>query len=64
VDRVTVEQTVAAIRDMGGDAHGFLVDVTDRASIQAMVEAVMQRYGRIDVLSITRASCRMRNSCA
>src|SRR4029077_6721200 len=50
VDRVTVDQTVAAIRDMGGDAHGFLVDVTDRASIQAMVEAVMQRYGRIDVL--------------
>src|SRR4029077_2391338 len=50
VDRATVDQTVAAIRDMGGDAHGFLVDVTDRASIRAMVEAVMQRYGRIDVL--------------
>jgi len=50
VDRLTVDQTVAAIREMGGDAHGFLVDVTDRGSIQAMVEAVMQRYGRIDVL--------------
>ena len=50
LDRTGIDQTVARVRDLGGDAHGFLVDVTDRASIQAMVDAVMKRYGRIDVL--------------
>jgi len=50
LDREGIEHTVAAVRDGGGDSHGFIVDVTDRASIQAMVDAVMQRYGRIDVL--------------
>jgi 3-oxoacyl-[acyl-carrier protein] reductase len=50
MDRTGIDQTVAAVRDAGGEAHGFVVDVTDRPSIQAMVDAVMQRYGRIDVL--------------
>jgi 3-oxoacyl-[acyl-carrier protein] reductase len=50
LDRSTVDAAVDDVRNAGGEAHGFVVDVTAPASIQAMVDAVMQRYGRIDVL--------------
>lgn len=50
VSRETVDETVAAIRGEGGEADGFVVDVTKRAQIDAMVEAVMARFGRIDTL--------------
>jgi 3-oxoacyl-[acyl-carrier protein] reductase len=50
LDRNTVDAAVDDVRKAGGEAHGFVVDVTAPASIQAMVDAVMQRYGRIDVL--------------
>jgi 3-oxoacyl-[acyl-carrier protein] reductase len=50
LDQDTVDAAVSDVRSAGGEAHGFVVDVTAPASIQAMVDAVMQRYGRIDVL--------------
>jgi len=50
LDQDSVDQTVSAVRAAGGEAVGFLVDVTSAASIRAMVEGVVQRYGRIDVL--------------
>ncbi len=45
-----VNAVVAEIRERGGEASGFVVDVTNRASIDAMVEAVKGKYGRIDTL--------------
>jgi 3-oxoacyl-[acyl-carrier protein] reductase len=50
LDRQMVDAAVDDVRGAPGEAHGFVVDVTDPASIAAMVDAVMQRYGRIDVL--------------
>ena len=34
----------------GGNAVGIIVDVTQRASVDAMVQSVMQQCGRIDIL--------------
>ena len=34
----------------GGHAAAFVTDVTDRVSVEAMVAAVWDRYGRIDLL--------------
>ncbi len=45
-----VGAVVDEIRSRGGDAVGFVVDVTDRAAIDRMVRAVVDRYGRIDTL--------------
>jgi 3-oxoacyl-[acyl-carrier protein] reductase len=45
-----LEATAASIRADGGEADRFRADVTDRASVEAMVAAVLARYGRIDVL--------------
>jgi 3-oxoacyl-[acyl-carrier protein] reductase len=50
VDRPSIDAAVAEIRRSGGEADGFVVDVTEPQSIRAMVEVVMARYGRIDVL--------------
>jgi len=41
-------QTLATIRDSGGEAEGYPVDVTNKAQIVAMVASVMDRWGRID----------------
>ena len=43
-----MRQTLAAIRDSGGEAEGYPVDVTNKAQIAAMVASVMDRWGRID----------------
>jgi 3-oxoacyl-[acyl-carrier protein] reductase len=45
-----VEAAVAMCRAAGGRAEAHTVDVTDRAQVDAMVEAVKARHGRIDVL--------------
>jgi 3-oxoacyl-[acyl-carrier protein] reductase len=41
---------VDAIRHAGGAAESVSIDVTDAASIEAMVEGVLARHGRVDVL--------------
>jgi 3-oxoacyl-[acyl-carrier protein] reductase len=46
----SVEQAVAQCRALGADAHGFAVNVTDRAQVDKVVAQVMQQFGRIDVL--------------
>lgn len=50
VDTRTAEDTARMIEAMGGKAMAFAVNVTDMASIKAMVGAVHERCGKIDVL--------------
>jgi len=50
LDRKAVDEVVAQITASGGQAIGFAVNVTDKASISAMVKGVATKYGRIDVL--------------
>ena len=45
-----VAETVALIRDAGGQALALAGDVTDRETINASVQAVQDRFGRIDLL--------------
>ena len=50
LDKTSVDDVVAEIKSRGGEASGYVVDVTDRDSIDRMVTQVMERYGRIDTL--------------
>jgi 3-oxoacyl-[acyl-carrier protein] reductase len=50
VEQGGVDAVVGEIRSLGGEAVGFLVDVTDRPAIDRMVQAVVGRYGRVDIL--------------
>ena len=50
LDLKAVDEVVAQITLSGGQATGFTLNVTDKASIAAMVKGVTDKYGRIDVL--------------
>lgn len=47
---LNVEAGQALLPSLGPQASFFAVDVTDRAAVQAWVDAVVAKYGRIDVL--------------
>src|SRR6185437_7183680 len=46
----SVVETVAKVKAAGGEIVTHRCDVTDNASVAAMVKACVDRYGRIDVL--------------
>ena len=50
VDQAAVDDAVAEVSRHGAAALGFVVDVTDRTSIDRMVRAVVEKHGRIDTL--------------
>lgn len=50
IDRDAIEKTVACIRSAGGVAEGFYCDVSDRNSVDQMVDDVVNRLGTVDVL--------------
>jgi NAD(P)-dependent dehydrogenase (short-subunit alcohol dehydrogenase family) len=45
-----IADTVEAIKKLGGEAMGVVVNVTEPDSVQAMVDTVLEKYGRLDVL--------------
>lgn len=45
-----VDAAVAQLQAQGAQARGFVVDVTQRADVDAMVAKVKEAYGRVDVL--------------
>ena len=49
-DMHAADQTVALIEAAGGTALALRVDVADDASVRAMAEAALKRFGRIDGL--------------
>ncbi|MEU1191285.1 SDR family oxidoreductase [Streptomyces sp. NPDC005859] len=44
------EETAAAVRAAGGDAHAVTLDVTDQADVQEAAKQVEERFGYLDVL--------------
>jgi NAD(P)-dependent dehydrogenase (short-subunit alcohol dehydrogenase family) len=45
-----LEDTARLVRDAGGEAVTVTTDVTDERQVEAMVDAAMDAYGRVDVL--------------
>ncbi|MFN3415229.1 MAG: 3-oxoacyl-ACP reductase FabG [Caldimonas sp.] len=50
IRREAVDAAVARCRALGAQAEGQVVDVTSREQVQAMADATLSRFGRIDVL--------------
>ncbi|MGD1888211.1 MAG: SDR family NAD(P)-dependent oxidoreductase [Cohaesibacteraceae bacterium] len=50
VNKAGAEETVSAIRSDGGHAKAVTADVTDEASVAAMVEASLAETGRLDAV--------------
>ncbi len=45
-----IEKGVAAYKELGIDAHGYICDVTDEDAVQAMVAQIEKEVGVIDIL--------------
>ena len=45
-----IEQRAAELHATGREAAGFVADLTDRAQARAMVERVLELFGRIDIV--------------
>lgn len=45
-----IDDTLKLIQENRGEAKGYKVDITNKESIQDMVNDLMKQYGRIDVL--------------
>jgi NAD(P)-dependent dehydrogenase (short-subunit alcohol dehydrogenase family) len=50
LDRPRGERVAAAIKSAGGDAAAFVTDVSKANEVAALVKAVVERFGRIDIL--------------
>jgi NAD(P)-dependent dehydrogenase (short-subunit alcohol dehydrogenase family) len=50
LDGPAAEARAAELRTQGVDALGIAADVTQTASVDGMIAAVMERFGRLDVL--------------
>jgi NAD(P)-dependent dehydrogenase (short-subunit alcohol dehydrogenase family) len=50
LDKGRGEKVAAEIRDAGGEAAAFVADMASEADIAAAVAAVVERWGRIDIL--------------
>ena len=48
--RGDVDATVAEIGSRGGQALAVMADVSDEAAVQRMAAAIVERFGRIDIL--------------
>lgn len=49
-DKATGDQVALEIRQSGGDAEVFTTDVSRESEVRALLEAVLGRWGRLDVL--------------
>ena len=54
------EAAVAELTALGAEAASVIVDVTDEASVNAMVAATAKRFGRLDIL-VNNAGINIRN---
>ncbi len=50
-------EVIETIRQQGGEAFAYEADVSDEAQVQAMVEAVVARYGGLDILVNNAGIC-------
>ncbi|MBS1880398.1 MAG: mycofactocin-coupled SDR family oxidoreductase [Actinobacteria bacterium] len=45
-----LDETLAELTELGADAIAVSADVSDEAQVEAMIAAVLERFGRLDVL--------------
>jgi 3-oxoacyl-[acyl-carrier protein] reductase len=55
--REDAEKVAQEIRAAGGQAEAYLADIADAKAVNAMVEGVIKRFGRVDIL-VLNASVR------
>ena len=59
--RAEADALAARIEQGGGRAGAWLADIGERDAVRAMVDGVLERFGRIDILVLNAS---VRNECA
>lgn len=49
INEAGIAATVARIKEFGGEAKGYLIDVTDPADVDRVVSEVVRDFGRLDI---------------
>lgn len=49
VSQKALDESVALIRGAGGDVYGILNDASRSADVNALLEAIIERYGQLDI---------------
>lgn len=49
-DQAALDDVVRGIRVRGGEAMSILADVSDDAAVGRMVSAIVERFGRVDIV--------------
>jgi 3-oxoacyl-[acyl-carrier protein] reductase len=57
IDAPLAQQVAASIISAGGEAHDFPCDVAQPAQVEALVAAVVARWGRLDILVNNAGIC-------
>ena len=50
INKESVDETVKEIAEIGGEALGIVADVTSQDSVNAMIQATIEKYGKLDIL--------------
>ena len=50
INEQAAQQAARAVTEAGGQGEATFVDVTKRESVRAMVDAAVERFGRVDFL--------------
>ena len=58
-DPQAAEKVVAAIRQSGGEAFAVQADVSNKAQVDTMVSAVLERWGGLDIMVCNAGVCPM-----
>ena len=58
--QANLDETVQMIEEKGGKATSLSRDLTDAAQVQSMVDAIVEQFGRIDILIIMPVDTHLR----
>lgn len=50
VNEAAIENVVKKIKEIGGEAKGYLFDVTDSKSVDETVDKIVEDFGRLDIM--------------
>ena len=49
INQAAIDKTISRIQEIGGEAKGYIIDVTDSNSVNQVVENVVRDFGKLNI---------------